>query len=93
MPHDFNDSSTCFQERDFSSNNPYILDPGGSAKTAVQKLGVPEQLLQVPQFNFLVNDSIISPVGSGLQNIEATLAMPQCSLEEEILISKEKRKF
>jgi hypothetical protein len=59
----------------------------------MQKLAVHEQLFQVPHFNFLFNDSTISPVGSGLQNPEATLARPQGSLEEVILISKEKTKF
>jgi hypothetical protein len=93
MSRNFNDSTTCFQGRDFSSNKPHILDPDGSATTPIQKLAVPEQLLQVPHFNFLFNDSIISPVGSGLQNTEAAPARPQGWLEEEILISNEKTKF
>jgi hypothetical protein len=88
MSHGFNDSSTCFQERDFSYHKPHVIDPGGSAKTAMQKLGVPEQLLQVLQINFLFNDSTISPVGSGLQNTEAIPVRPHGSLEEVILIPK-----
>jgi hypothetical protein len=88
----YNHSTTCFQRRDFSSHKPHILDPGDSTKKSIQKLAVPEQLLQVPHFNFFI-DSRIFPVGSGLQNTETTLARPQGSLEEENLISKEKTKF
>jgi hypothetical protein len=93
MSREVNDLTACFQKREINPHKPYILDSGRSATTVVQKLAVPEQLLEVPDFNILFNDSTISPVGSELQNTEATLARPQVSLEEEIVMTKEETKF
>jgi hypothetical protein len=50
-----------------------------------------DQFLQVQEKILLLNDSIISPVGSELKNTEDAIARPRGSLEEEILFTKEKQ--
>jgi hypothetical protein len=87
------DSTTHFQGRSFSSHKPYILDPGGSATIAVQKLGVPDPKLQDPKNLFLFNDSTFSLVWSGLPKTEVLSTRPQGSLEENYLNSEIKPKL